>query len=272
MTKPWRVVITRPTAQAAPWAAQLAREGIASEQLPLIELLPVSDPAAARAIQNQVMDFDLYHKAIFVSRNAVRYAMEWLERYWPQLPVGVSYFAVGATTAAELAHYGLAVRDLACAESGSMTSETLLEAEGLQQVAGEKIIIFRGQGGRGHMADVLRERGALVDYCELYQRQLPAGAGQALQQLLASPGWGAAQQIIALHSGESLQQLAQLLAQPAFATQHAVLKQAWLLLPSERLLNEAERLGFKRCLAAQNATDNAMSQAITRLMQTHCDG
>ncbi len=267
--KPWRVIITRPCAQAQPWAQQLQAAGFISVPLPLLELVPLQSEAQQRAIQNHVMDFDLYQKAIFVSRNAVHYGLEWLERYWPQLPIGVDYFAVGATTARELAAYGVAVSDLAQAESGSMTSETLLQAPGLQQVAGDKIIIFRGLGGRGHMADELRARGAKVDYCELYKRQLPASAAAGLLALLADSGaWQASTQVVALHSGESLKHLVQLLALPEFSPWRQQLANSWLLLPSQRLVDEALALGFSRCLLASNATDQAMTQALCEARQT----
>lgn len=262
-TKPWRVIITRPSAQAQPWAAQLHTQGFACVQLPLLELVALHGEEEARRIQNKVMDFDLYQKAIFVSRNAVHYGLEWLERYWPQLPMGIEYFAVGATTARELAAYGLRVTDLAQAESGSMTSETLLQAPGLQQVDGERIIIFRGQGGRGYMGDELRARGAWVDYCELYRRQLPPLAATQWQQLLADQhSWQAHTQVIALHSGESLKHLAQLLAQAEFVTWRERLLQTRLLLPSQRLVEEAQAMGFNLCLLASNATDPAMAAAL----------
>ncbi|QEI14307.1 uroporphyrinogen-III synthase [Cellvibrio japonicus] len=256
-------MITRPQAQAEPWAKQLQAQGFATRLLTLLEIMPLKDETRQRAIQNRVMDFDLYQKAIFVSQNAVHQAMDWLDRYWPQLPIGIEYFAVGATTARELAVHGIPVTDLAQAESGSMTSEALLEAASLQQVAGEKVIIFRGLGGRGHMGDVLRARGAQVDYCELYERCLPSHAATGLHQLLADiTCWQARQQVMALHSGESLQHLLQLLELPLLSPLRGRLQRAWLLVPSERIRDQAQTAGFHRCLLAENATDAAMTQAL----------
>src|SRR5690606_2690658 len=143
---------------------------------PLLELQPVTDDRQRQSIKNQVINFDLFQKAIFVSQNAVNFALDWLDEYWPQLPVGVEYFAVGETTARALQTHGLRVSALTAAETGAMNSETLLSEPELREVAGEKIIIFRGCGGRGHMGEILRERGAHVSYCELYQRHLPDSA------------------------------------------------------------------------------------------------
>ena len=76
---PRRVIITRPIAQAEKWRAQLDAAGIASVLVPLLELRGVSAAEQTRAIKNVVLDFDLYQKAIFVSQNAVDFAMQWLE-------------------------------------------------------------------------------------------------------------------------------------------------------------------------------------------------
>lgn len=261
-SRPWRVVITRPKAQAEPWAAQLQARGFAAELLELLAICPLVGADQQRAIQNRVLDFDLYQKAIFVSQNAVRYGLEWLDKYWPQLPIGIEYFAVGAATARGLLNEGLAVEDLAQSESGSMTSEALLQSPALQQVAGEKIVIFRGLGGRGHLAEILRERGAQVDYCEVYQRQLPEAAPGQLQLLLNKrQEWQKYTNVMALHSGESLQNLQHLISQlPRDLAE--LLRQSYLLVPSERVAQLAGQAGFAAVLCATNATDGAMTQAL----------
>jgi uroporphyrinogen-III synthase len=266
------VVITRPEAQAAVWHEQLQALGFHCARLNLLEISPVAAEDKIRAIKNKILDFDLYQKVIFVSQNAVDYGMEWLEDYWPQLPVGIDFFAVGATTAKKLASYGVVVQDLAVSASGGMTSEDLLGAEHLQEVDGEKVLIFRGCGGRGHLADELRKRGAWVDYCELYERTLPAVAGEQLQQLLVSTDASAAQIILSLHSGESLQNLLALLAQLPAAQQEQA--RAWmqynlLLVPSQRVVAAAQDAGFKRIICAENATDNAMTAALLHYCRTH---
>ena len=265
------VVITRPEAQAVVWHEQLQSLGFNCARLNLLEISPVVGDDKIRAIKNKILDFDLYQKVIFVSQNAVDYGMGWLEDYWPQLPIGIEYFAVGATTAKKLASYGVAVQDLAVSVSGGMTSEDLLSAEHLQDVDGEKILIFRGCGGRGHLAEELRKRGAWVDYCELYERGLPMAAPGQLGQLLAATGSSGAQIILSLHSGESLQNLLSVLAQlPPAQQEHA---RTWmhgqlLLVPSQRIVEAAQAAGFQRIICAENATDNAMTAALLNYCRT----
>lgn len=265
------VVITRPEAQAAAWAEQLQVLGFTCARLNLLEISAVAEEDKTRAIKNKILDFDLYQKVIFVSQNAVDYGMSWLEDYWPQLPIGIDYFAVGATTAKKLASYGVEVQDLAVSASGGMTSEDLLSAEHLQNVDGEKILIFRGCGGRGHLAEELRKRGAWVDYCELYERGLPVTAREQLLQLIAVTEAADTQIMLSLHSGESLQNLVAVFAQLTTAEQATA--RAWmhnniLLVPSQRVAEAAQMAGFTRIICAENATDNAMTAALLEYCRT----
>lgn len=267
----YRVVITRPDAQAAPWAEHLQGLGFHCARVNLLDIVPVSDEDKIRAIKNKILDVDLYQKIIFVSQNAVDFGMTWLEDYWPQLPIGIDYFAVGATTAKKLASYGVSVQDLAVSASGGMTSEDLLAAEHLQTVNGEKILIFRGCGGRGHLADELRKRGATVDYCELYERVLPAAAAEQLRQLILAADAASTQSVVSLHSGESLQNLLAVLAQLTSLETQKV--QAWmnksvLLVPSARIVAAAQAAGFQRIICAENATDSAMTAALLDYCRT----
>jgi uroporphyrinogen-III synthase len=267
---PWQLVITRPTAQAKPWAAAMGARGFTTLELNLLAITGLQQAEQLQAIKNQVMELDAYSKVIFVSQNAVDQGMSWIERYWPQLPIKLDFYAVGAASARRLADYGVQVEDLAQAAEGAMTSETLLQAASLQQVSGQKILIMRGLGGRGHLADELRARGAQVEYCELYERSLPANAEQELQLLLSTvtPA-AAARTIISLHSGESLENLQRLIValNPSDIALPTILAASpWcylhLLIPSERVLQQAQAAGWQQCILAQNATDGAMTQAL----------
>lgn len=266
---PLRVIVTRPVAQAEKWRAQLDAVKIDSVVVPLLELRGVNKPEQIRAVKNVILDFDLYQKAIFVSQNAVDFALQWLEDYWPQLPVGIEYFAVGDTTARHLQQRGLDVSALTAAESGAMNSESLLQAAELQQVDGEKIVIFRGCGGRGHMGEILQQRGAMVSYCELYERHLPARAAELLRDAFASDAAWDYRNIIALHSGESLQHYQKVLLQLEQASTTAELAKHLrplpLLVPGARVAQLAYDAGFTHVHIAENATDTSMLSALQQL-------
>ena len=253
----WQILVTRPEPAASTWAAALSacsyRVSIAS----VMKLVPVTELGAQQAIKNVVLDFDHFQKAMFVSANAVSEAMRWLEDYWPQLPLGVDYFAVGLKTAQALEACGLTVTALGD-EQGSMNSEALLEAPALQSVADEKIVIFRGVGGRDLLRDRLSERGAGVTYCELYRRELPAAAAEYVQQVLTDAQTAGRKLLLTVHSGESLDNLV-----TCAGLQGVSLTEYPLLVPGERVAAMAQRLGFGRVITAKNASDAAMLQALT---------
>lgn len=253
------IVVTRPLAQGKPWAAQLRALGARVECIPLLDIRPVQDAEGQQAIKNSVLELDRYQKVIFVSQNAVEYGCEWIENYWPQLPVGVNFFAVGDATARQLQARDFPVTDLASSQTGAMTSEALLQAPGLQQVAGERILIMRGQGGRPHLGQVLSERGAQLDYCELYQRCLPESAAEDFAALAATAVHHRPV-IITLHSGEALENLKIVLGEHP-----AMLNRCHLLVPSQRVLELARAAGMTQATAAQNATDTCMLQGLMDL-------
>lgn len=272
------IVVTRPLAQAEPWAKRLINLGASVSLVPLLDIVAVKDATQIQAIKNCILNFDLYSKAIFVSQNAVTYGFEWLDNYWPQLPVSVRFLAVGETTAKLIQANGVSVTDLALTQRGAMTSEALLESPALQQVAGEKIVILRGLGGRTHLGDVLGARGAKVDYCELYERLLPAGAATQFAQILETNADNNAKLnkqhksdalnlIVTLHSGEALENLTAILKQlsPSKTTvprEQINMQQLILLVPSERVAEQAIDAGFSTIFTADNATEASMLQRL----------
>jgi len=252
------IVVTRPFAQAHSWAERLNQLGAKTTVISLLEIVPVLDNAQIRAIKNCILDLDLYTKAIFVSQNAVELGFEWIENYWPQLPVGIEFFAVGETTARQLQNRGASVTDLAQSQTGAMTSETLLQSPALQSVAGEKIVIFRGLGGRPHIGEVLTTRGALVNYCELYERVLPESARIDFERLLTS---GTQEVVLVLHSGEALDNLKKIMDELAMF-ERTLIERIWLLVPSQRIFELARAAGLIHVYAAQNATEASMLQGL----------
>lgn len=257
------VLVTRPLAQAKKWQEDLRHRGAQTHCLPVMEITPAADPAGIQAIKTRILDLADYSKVIFVSQNAVQYALRWMDRYWPRLPVGIQYFAVGSSTANLAGDLGLEVE----VAGQAMNSEALLQLPALQTVKHEKILICRGVGGRNYLSRVLTDRGAQVDYCELYHRQIPENATQGLRQLLQrweETGNRARERVLSVHSGESLQNLNELIdavvgSEPGRALR---VKEMRLLVPGARVAELAGQLGFHRVLVADNATDEAMSRAL----------
>lgn len=250
---PYHLLVVRPEWQAQQWAGQLQALGAQVSQQPMMQIAPLTDDASQRAIINRILGFAEYQKAIFISQNAVVYGMEWLDQYWPQLPVEMSYFAIGQATAERLAG-SMQTGMLYESPLQAMNSEALLMHPELESVSGEKIIIFRGKGGRTHLADALQARGAQVDYCEVYQRQTPQG----ISSLEASFRSTTRCAVMAVHSVETLGNVCAFIASDDLQW----LKQQTLLVPGQRVAEAASAAGFQFLCIADNATHESMIDAL----------
>lgn len=254
-----RILVTRPAHQSGGFRDLLQARGAQVDCIPLLEIAPLTSGDSAQTIRNLIMDFDQYEHAIFVSRNAVQYAFDWLDDFWPQLPEGPRYYAIGAATARTIRARGAEPEsDALEANESPMDSEALLDLPTLRNPRSERVIIFRGQGGRTLMGDTLKARGARVDYCELYQRLLPTEAVEQLRAYQPLPG------AITVHSGETLDNLATALT----ASGRQPLLQCPLICPSPRVATHARELGFSRVHAATNAGDSAMLAALEETLAT----
>lgn len=252
---PWRVWATRPAEQNAEWSSLLRERGFAVLELPLLAIDPVTEAAEMQAARNSILEFDQFHKVIFVSQNAVQETFRWLADYWPQLPVGVSYFAVGRKTAEAVQAQGVAV----VAAEDTMDTDELLALPQLQSVWGEKILICRGCGGLPRLGRILQERGAIVRYCELYRRRLPDTAETQVRQALAAR---TERDLVALFSGETLLNFRQTLAEAS-----AFPAALPLVVPGRRVAELATGQGFVDVTQARNASVVAMLDALEARVQ-----
>lgn len=256
------LVITRPIDQGKKWQKKLQPYGIDCHLIPVLEINPLSDTAQKNQLKTIILQLDEFQKIIFVSQNAVREAAKWVDDFWPQRPVGLEYFAVGSATAALASEKDFTVSS----PNEAMNSEALLKLEGLQHVEGEKILIFRGVGGREHLGKQLTDKGATVTYGELYTRDMPQQALAEFREFKV--GNQGRKTVLSAHSGESVQNLADIFSalekdhnseQPS---QQQSLKMLPLIVPGQRVANIAKELGFTEVLIADNATDDAMTQAL----------
>src|SRR2546428_7931498 len=62
----------------------------------------------------------------------------------------------------------------------SFDTEGLLALPELHDVAGRRVLVLRGQGGRELLGDTLARRGAQVDYVSCYRRAAPQAGAQEL--------------------------------------------------------------------------------------------
>jgi len=190
------ILVTRPAHQSVALAEGIRAAGGEALLFPALEIVPV-EPQSLAPLLTRLSDFDM---VIFISPNAARFGMAAV-REVATLPDEIEVFAVGPGTAKTLETLGLS----GVTVPPGQDSEALLALPRLEQVAGKRIAIFRGVGGRPLLADTLRARGATVDYVECYRRRCPeADAGPLLQR------WGELS-AVTIASAETLHNLAAML-------------------------------------------------------------
>lgn len=234
------IVVTRPRAQAAPLAAAIAAAGGEPLLFPLLEISPAPD---AGELTQAVARLAGYSLAVFISPNAVEHALPAMLAAGPW-PDTLRPAAVGPGTVKALAAHGVGNCLL---PSVRFDSEALLDLPELAAgaVAGRRIAILRGDGGRELLADTLRQRGAQVDCITCYRRSGPAADGSAL---LAA--WRAGRlDALTVSSSEALRHLLDLLDDEG----HALLAQTPVFVPHARIADNARSLGLEKIILTDAA-------------------
>ena len=106
------VLVLRAAHQNAAQCERLAQLGAQGVALPALAIEPVTEINTEDywSLKDSIQNIDTYQIVIFVSPNAAEFAYEWIDSYWPQLPVGVDWIGIGPTdikTTAKLRHSSL---------------------------------------------------------------------------------------------------------------------------------------------------------------------
>ncbi len=259
-------MVTRPREQAAQLAQLITQAGGQAILFPLLEISPVADSQPLRALVACLPQFNL---AIFISPNAVRYGMEAIlaagaslspnpspRGGGEQVPSppgrglgrrGLQIATIGQGSAKALRDYG--VQNI-IAPQDRFDSEALLALPELQQVAGWRVLIFRGDGGRELLGDTLKARGATVEYAACYQRAKPQ---QDVSTLLA-----AQPHAITVTSSEALGYLWDMLDSEARERLAAVP----LFVPHARIAEAASKLGWREVVTTAAGDDGLLAGLI----------
>ena len=169
------IAITRPAEQAKKLCALIEQAGGTPILFPLIEITPLKDYSQ---FETAISDIETFDWAIFISSNAVQNGMPRLIKHG--IPHTLKFAAIGPVTATELQSFG--VKEVLVPKD-RFDSESLLTMPEMTNVAGKKILIVRGVGGRDVLAETLKARGAQVTFAECYQRINPQTNCDLLAQL-----------------------------------------------------------------------------------------
>lgn len=243
------IVVTRPQQQSAALAAMITAAGGRAFQFPVIEIRDTDKTAELDAAIDRLDD---YHIAIFISPNAAERALNRIvaRRRWPQ---ALAVAAVGPGGAAVLAAQGIAGVTV---PAKRFDSEGLLGTPLLQSVAGRRVVIFRGNGGREFLAEALRERGAAVDVVECYRRERPQADAAPL---LAAWSRGEVD-AVTVTSSEGLRNLFEMIG----AAGEVLLRATPVFVPHPRIAAVAREMG-----CAEVITGDAGDRGLFAALQAH---
>jgi uroporphyrinogen-III synthase len=238
------VVVTRPAGQAAHFATALTGQGAIPVLYPVLEIRDIENVAPVLDAAIRLDDFDL---AVFVSPNAIEKALTLIlaRRTWP---VGLRVAALGKSSERELARQGIGE---VLSPPLRFDSEALLELPELTEVAGKRVIIFRGDGGREVLGDTLKARGAEIEYVTCYRRARPQLDPAPLLKL-----WEVGKlDAVTLTSSEGLRNFHEMIGR---------LGQAWLkktptFVPHARIAEQAQAFGLTRVIATEPGDDGLLA-------------
>ena len=253
------IIVTRPAAQAHELCHQLGLQGARTLRFPSLAIEPLSTPNPAQRIAQRLSD---YRWALFISANAVEHGLDLIKQSGTVLPAAPSpadirLGVIGKASAQKLSDL-LDGRPPDLMPASGFDSEALLALPEMQAVAGQRIVIFRGQGGRGLLADTLRARGASVDYADVYRRIQPTLDPTPLLRAWQRSAIFAA----TTTSNESLNNLYTMVGERG----QRWLRQTALVVVSERGRAFAKTLGFEApIILAENASAKAITDAVLKL-------
>ena len=246
------ILVTRPAHQAEHLANLIRQAGAEPILFPALEIVDLPD---LQPLQKLIERLDEYDLAIFISPNAVNKAMN-LIRAKGHLPVKLRIAAIGKGSAKVLTLFG--VKSVITPQQ-SFDSEALLDMPALRDVTDQRIVIFRGDGGRELLGDTLTARGAQVEYAECYRRQKPQADNGKLLYLWARNELHA----ITVTSSEVLRNLFDLVGK---------LGQQWLkktpvFVPHIRIAQAAQELGLKQVIVTEAGDENMLASIVAWRVQ-----
>jgi uroporphyrinogen-III synthase len=235
------ILVTRPAAQSISLCARINALGGVAIAFPTIDIESLNAQAPTQS-------FDC---VIFVSANAVEHGLQYVANT-------AAIAAIGPATAKALVDAKRSVDYLA---PSPYNSEALLGLPEFNDVAGKRILIVRGEGGRETLHDTLVERGAEVQYINVYRRVRAQPTSQATSQALAQIdelGREGQVQLVTLTSVDVLDHWIALLGPRATHFMHAA-----FIAPSARIEVAARAYGLQgEYIPASSANDDALIGAM----------
>jgi len=231
------LIITRPLQQSQALQVELEQRHFKTLSFPLISVTPLASK----------MPIDSADKVIAISPNAVRFAEKLLlnlPRQKAEKLLATPLLAIGESSALTARSHGWKHVDY----STFANSEALLTHPALNNVAGQRIMLLCGEGGRDTIQTALQAKGASVVRWEVYQRH-PKLLTEQQRAILAKSEqpvyWIVSSQVAIDALVDSTDQK--------------------LIVTSERLANYAQTLGFSVALTLSSAESKSIAKQLEHL-------
>ncbi len=255
-SNPTHFVVTRPINRATQLVQLLSAISPVDDQIHISEcpLIRISDHSGV--IPDNLSQFD---GAIFISGNAVDQSKRLLnDKQWKEL-LSVPLYAIGQQTA------NILQGDVDCLSSTSensplavrypqqMNSEGLLSMSDFSELSNKSWLIVKGVGGREKLRKGLETGGATVTELHVYQRKLPdlVAQRQIASYNQSNPVW-------LVTSLQALNNLWRILEHKIHSCR--------LIVSSDRIANEATKMGFKVVAQAKDATDKQLVESVKQFI------
>ena len=224
------LLLTRPEALARPLALQIQQAGGMAWILPALTIEPIIIPPICIP---ELLSHSRW--IIFISASAIQLGWPLIEK---NLAPDSQLVTIGRPSAERL--HQLSGRSVLHPTEGQ-DSEALLRLDWSQHIAGHKILIIKGEGGRSWLKEQLQQRGAIVSELMCYRRQPPKITTQELQDVLTQ------HPLISVQSNQTLNYLWDL-SGPSLQPQ---LLQQKLVVHHQRIKQYAEDLGFQKIIVIE---------------------
>lgn len=244
------IVITRPLGQANRLSSLIQEAGGNVHLFPLLEIVPLAD---YQRFDEKIAQLHQFDWAVFISSNAVQHSLPRIIEKLGTPPKKLKFAAIGPQTAADLAKFGI---QNTLTPKDRFDSESLLALTEMQNMQNQKVLIFRGIGGREVLAETLKQRGAIVEFAESYQRINPQKDLATVEQLANQNKLDA----IVVTSSEAMRYLLDMGKDATW------LKNIKLCVNHARIAEEADALGFL-AFVAETSGDDAMLNCLANALK-----
>lgn len=253
-----RILVTRARTQASELVAQIEDLGGEPYEFPVIDIRLPQDKEQIAHTNEALSRLGEYDWVFFTSVNGVEYFFMHLEKLGQDIRSlhRARIAAVGPATKEALRSRGIAAEEL----PGQYQAEGMFEAYGDEMLAGQQVLLPRGDLGRAWLPEVLREKGLTVTDAVMYETVPADEEDDELLKLIEEGGI----HVVTFTSSSTVNNLVAALKGMGLADPVQALSGAVIACIGPLTAQTARDVGFNVDIMAEEST-------ISSLVQSLCD-